>query len=258
MKDGDFIKVNFEMYVGEDRKLVSTNNMQLAKDNDIYDEKLKYKETVLIVGSDNLFKEMNESFRNAEVGKEYEVSIKAEDAYGLRDPKNIKVHTYREFQRQNVEPELGQEISLNGRRGRVVSLTPGRILVDYNHQWAGKDVLYKYTIVGVLENNIDKMKALIDYNYNVDSGEFEVVENDSVIEVDIPEKTKFDAMWLEAKFRIVSDARKYLTGMTVKIAEVYKPEETEAKETGDNSAENSNTEEKETQEEKKVEEENSQ
>ena len=103
MNDGDFIKINFEMYVGEDRKLVSTNNEQLAKDNSIFDEKLKYKETVLIVGSENLFPEINESFRNAETGKDYEVVITAENAYGVRDSKNIRVHTVREFQRQKED-----------------------------------------------------------------------------------------------------------------------------------------------------------
>ena len=257
MKDGDFIKVNFEMYVGDEKKLVSTNNMQLAKDNDIYDEKLKYKETVLVVGSESLFKEINESFLSAEVGKEYEVKIKAEDAYGLRDSKNVKVHTYREFQRQNVEPALGQEVSLNGRRGRVVSLTPGRILVDYNHQWAGKDVVYKYTVTGIIENNVEKMKALIDFNYPVDSEKFEVSENGTEIEITVPEETKFDAMWLESKFRVVNDARKYLKDYSIRVSEVYKPDEKPAPE-AESPSDQKEAENKPEPEEKKVEEENSQ
>jgi FKBP-type peptidyl-prolyl cis-trans isomerase 2 len=226
MNDGDFIRINFEMYVGEDKKLVSTNSEQLAKDNGIYDENTKYKETVLIVGSDVLFKEVNESLKQAETGKEYEVSIKAEDAYGLRDPKNIKVHTVREFQRQKIDPVPGQEVSIGGRRGKVISVTPGRVLVDYNHQWAGKPVLYKYTVLGVVDQVPDKVRALIDYNYNVDSGEFNVEENGDVISISVPEKTKFDVAWLEAKFRLVSDIRKYIPGKDIEIRESYKREET--------------------------------
>ena len=230
MNDGDFIRINFEMYVGEDRKLVSTNSEQLAKDNGIYDENTRYKETVLIVGSDVLFKEVNESLKRAEVGKEYEVSISAENAYGLRDPKNIKVHTVREFQRQKIDPVPGQEVSIGGRRGKVISVTPGRVLVDYNHQWAGKPVLYKYTVLGVVEKPEEKLRALIDYNYNVDSSEFAVEYSNNVFTVTVPEKVKFDVAWLEAKFRLISDVRKYLPDNDVKVVELYKKEEKPAQE----------------------------
>ena len=255
MNDGDFIKVNFEMYVGEDRKLVSTNNKDLAKEKDIFDEKQNYRDAVLIVGSENIFKEINESFKNSEEGKEYEVEIKASDAYGLRDPKNIKVHTFREFQRQNIEPSIGQEVSLNGRRGKVVSITPGRIIVDYNHQWAGKDVYYKYTVLGKVEDKPGKVKALIDYNYNVDSETFEVKDSDSEIEIVVPEQTKFDPMWLESKYRIVNDIRKYLPGNNVKLSEVYKAEEQKAEESAEKKEEDVKTPGTETSE-KKLEEEN--
>lgn len=230
MNDGDFIKINFEMYVGEDKKLVSTNNEQLAKDNDIFDEKLKYRETVLIVGSENLFTEINESFKASEVGKEYEVSISPENAYGIRDPKNIKVHTVREFQRHEIDPVPGQEITLGNRKGRIISVTPGRVLVDYNHQWASKPVLYKYTVVGKVESDNEKVKALIDYNYNVDSENFEVTVKGKNIQITSPEESKFDPLWLEAKYRLVNDIRKYLPYHDVKIVEVYKGEEEKPKE----------------------------
>ncbi len=225
MNDGDFIKLNFEMYVGEDKKLVSTNNEQLAKDNDIYDEKVHYREAVLIVGSENLFNEINESFKSAETGKEYEVTITPENAYGLRDSKNIKVHTVREFQRHEIDPIPGQEITLGNRRGKVISVTPGRVLVDYNHQWAGKPVLYKYTISGKVDSDAEKVRALIDYNYSVDSEKFEVSVKSKNIEITAPEESKFDPLWLEAKYRLVNDVRKYLPHFDVKIVEVYKGEE---------------------------------
>ena len=225
MNDNDFIRINFEMYVGDDRKLVSTNNEQLAKDKGIYDENTKYKETVLIVGSELVFKEVNESLKKAEAGKEYEVSITPENAFGLRDSKNIKVHTMREFQRQKIDPVPGQEVSIGGRKGKVISVTPGRVLVDYNHQWAGKSVLYKYSVIGAVDNPDDKAKALIDYNYSIDSGEFTVELNDSSFDITVPDKAKFDVAWIEGKYRLVADIRKYLPDKDVRIFEVYKKEE---------------------------------
>lgn len=230
MKDGDFIKLNFEMYVGEDKKLVSTNSEQLAKENDIYDENTHYREAVLIVGSENLFNEINDSFKSAEKGKEYEVSITPENAYGVRDSKNIKVHTVREFQRHEIDPVPGKEITLGNRRGRIISVTPGRVLVDYNHQWASKPVYYKYTVLGVVDSDAEKVKALIDYNYSVDSEKFEVSVKGKNVEITAPEESKFDPVWLESKYRLVNDVRKYLPHFDVKIVEVYKGEEEKPKE----------------------------
>ena len=230
MKDGDFIKLNFEMYVGEDKKLVSTNSEQLAKDNDIYDENVHYRDAVLIVGSENLFNEINESFKSAEAGKEYEVTITPENAYGIRDAKNIKVHTVREFQRHEIDPVPGKEITLGNRRGRVISVTPGRVLVDYNHQWAGKTVLYKYKVLGVVDSDAEKIKALIDYNYSVDSEKFTVTVKGKNVEITAPEESKFDPMWIESKYRLVNDIRKYFPHHDVKIVEVYKGEEEKPKE----------------------------
>ena len=230
MNDGDFIKINFEMYVGDDKKLVSTNKEQLAKDNDIYDEKHHYREAVLIVGSEGLFNDINESFKSAEVGKEYEVTISPENAYGLRDPKNIKVHTVREFQRHEIDPVPGQEITLGNRRGRIISVTPGRVLVDYNHQWAGKSVYYKYNVIAKVDSDVEKVRALIDYNYNQDSEDFKVESKAKAYTVTIPEEAKFDTVWIEAKYRLINDVRKYLPGKDIKIEEVYKGEEEKPKE----------------------------
>ena len=82
MNDSDFIELSFEMRAGQDRKLISTTKEDVAKADNIFDEKKKYKDAVIIVGSEGLFKEINESFKNAEIGKEYEVLVPAKDTYG--------------------------------------------------------------------------------------------------------------------------------------------------------------------------------
>ncbi|MHB1812418.1 MAG: FKBP-type peptidyl-prolyl cis-trans isomerase [Thermoplasmataceae archaeon] len=228
MNDGDFIKIDFEMRTGEDRKLVATNLKDLAMENNIYDESKTYKDAVLIVGTENLFKEINESFKNTEIGKETEVEIKAEDAYGLRDPNNIRVHTVRELQKLEIDPVVGKEVTINKKRGRIISVTPGRVLVDYNHQYAGKPVFYKYTIKSVIEDPVEKARSIIEMNYTQSADKFDLsIEND-LFTVKLPEEAKFDPFWIEAKFNIVSEVRKYLPDLDINIVETYsKPEKKE-------------------------------
>ena len=245
MNDGDFIKVDYEMRVGDDKKLVSTSKEQLAKENDIYDDKHSYHPTVIIVGTDQVFKKINESFKTHSEGSEDEVTMTPDESYGARDPKNIKVHSYIEFKRQNIDPVPGQEVLINHRRGKVLSVTPGRVLVDYNHAYAGKTVYYKYTILEKISDDKGKVLALISMNYPVNEDKFNVsVEGDS-IKIEIPEETKFDPVWVEAKFHLVNDMRKYLPGKTVQLVETYLPQEEpklEEAKANESSAENTNDE----------------
>ncbi len=230
MNDGDFIKLDFKMMVGDDKKVVATNQEQIAKENDIFDEKTHYRDAVLVVGSDKIFQEINDSFKKAEIGKETEVKIEAPNAYGVRDTKNIKVHTMREFQRHNIEPAVGKEINIHNRTGHIISVTPGRVLVDYNHQWAGKPVYYSYTIKEVLKDNLEKVKSVIDMNYTIESDKFDFSMKKDEVEITIPEEAKFDPAWFEAKYRIVNDMRQNLKGISVIFLEKYSNEKEEAKE----------------------------
>ena len=156
------------------------------------------------------------------------MEIKADDAYGLRDPNNIRVHTVRELQKLEIDPVVGKEVTINKKRGRIISVTPGRVLVDYNHQYAGKPVFYKYTVKGVVEDPVEKARSIIEMNYTQDADKFDLSIENGTLTVKIPEETKFDPFWIEAKFNIVSEVRKYLPDLDINIVESYaKPEKKE-------------------------------
>lgn len=225
MNDGDFIKIDYSMRVGDDKKLVSTSSEQLAKDNSIFSENNKYGPIAVIVGADQVFKKIDETFKGAEVDKEVEVVLTPEEAYGSRDPKNIKVHSYIEFKRQNIDPVPGQEVYLNHRRGKILSVTPGRVLVDYNPPHAGKTILYSYTLRSVIDDPKDKVLALVEMNYPVSDAVFTVSAEGESVKIEVPEASKFDPVWMEAKFRLVNEIRKYLPGYSISIVENYTPGE---------------------------------
>ncbi|EQD70187.1 FKBP-type peptidyl-prolyl cis-trans isomerase [mine drainage metagenome] len=62
MNNGDFIKIDYSMRVGDEKKLVSTSIEQLAKDNSIFNENNKYGPISVIVGADQVFKKIDDSF----------------------------------------------------------------------------------------------------------------------------------------------------------------------------------------------------
>ncbi len=229
MNDKDFIELSFEMRAGADKKLISTSKEDVAKSENIFDDKKKYKDVILIIGSEGMFKDINESFKNAEIGKEYEVVIPAKDAYGLRDNKNIKVVPMREFQRNKINPEMGKEVNINNKVGKIISVTPGRVLIDYNHELAGKDLYYKYEIKQLITDDKAKVQAIIEMDYNSSENFTFSIEN-NVINIQISEEAKFDVNWLDAKYRIVNDVRKYVPDNDILIKELYNREEKEEEE----------------------------
>lgn len=229
MENGDFVKIKFEMRVGSEKQLVATSDEALAKENNIYDPDQKYGEGVLVVGSEDLFKEINESLLASNIGDEHEVEIKADKAYGLRDSKNLKVHTMSEFKRNNIDPIPGEEVRISNKRGRILSVSPGRVVVDYNHPWAGKDVYYKYSLMEKLDGKKEKLKGIIDLNFSKGSDKFQIEEKAEDLEILVPEDMKFSIEWFDAKYRVVEATRKYLKDIALYITEKYDPIKEEPK-----------------------------
>jgi peptidylprolyl isomerase len=221
MKNEDFIKLDFELRAGEDKKLYATNKEDLAKAENIYNEETHYGDFYGIVGTESFLKKVNESLLNAEIGKEYELEIPPEDAYGIRDPKNIKVHTVREFQRQNIDPVVGQEVIIDRKQGRIISVTPGRVMVDYNNKFAGKTIYYKYTVKEIISEPTEKVRALLFQNYSSSAQKFGITVEGENIKIDIPEDSKFDHYWFDVKFRVVNEIRKYLPDNNILLIESY-------------------------------------
>lgn len=225
MKNEDFIKLDFELRAGEDKKLYATNREDLAKAENIYNEEAHYGDYYGIVGTDSFLKKINESLLNAEVGKEYELEIPPEDAYGIRDPKNIKVHTVREFQRQNIDPVVGQEVIIDRKQGRIISVTPGRVMVDYNNRFAGKTIYYKYTVKEVISDPAEKVRSLLFMNYSSNAQKFGIKAEGEDLKLEVPEESKFDHYWFDVKFTVVNEIRKYIPDSNVVLVETYPKQE---------------------------------
>ncbi len=223
MNNGDFIKITYEMRIGNDKKLVATNIEAVAKENEIFDEEQDYSEMPVIVGTKDLFDEINESILGKNVGEGEEVEIKSEKAYGEKDAKNIKVHPYSEFQKNKIDPIPGNEVRIGNRKGRILSVSPGRVVVDFNHPWAGKDVFYKYNIVSKIDGDADRMKAIIQQHTGKLWTTFDVAESGNEISVSVPEDLRFNLEWFNAKFNVVNSARENIRDRTIVILEKFEP-----------------------------------
>lgn len=241
MDKGDIIRLQFDTYT-DDGKLVETTDEKKAKDGGIYDEHTSYKPIVMILGSGRLLKDLEEEVQKANVGDEKEFSIPPEKAFGVRDSNNVRVSSYREVERSlreeekrmgrsgnDVMPEPGQMVRIGDKYGRIMTVTAGRVVVDFNHPLAGKTIRYNYKILEKIEGEEKKIGAIIEINFSKDSDKFKIEVGEEIV-ITIPDSAKIDDSWPLAKFAIVGAIREHVANKTIIFKEIFEKRTEEKKE----------------------------
>ncbi|GBF36901.1 peptidylprolyl isomerase [Methanofervidicoccus abyssi] len=159
MEKGAIVKVSYSGYV--DGKLFDTTNEELAKEEGIYNPGIRYGPITVIVGQGMLIPGLDEALLEMEVGEEKELELPPEKAFGKRDPSKIRLVPLREFKKHKINPVVGMPVTINNLVGRVVSINGGRVLVDFNHELAGKTVKYILKVEEVVEKPEDVVKELL-------------------------------------------------------------------------------------------------
>jgi FKBP-type peptidyl-prolyl cis-trans isomerase 2 len=236
MKDGDFIRLDFDAFVKETEQLVDTTHEEIAKEHEVYNERVTYSPIALIVGSGQIVKGLDKDLLEAKKGKEREVEIPPAEAFGDRDPKLVEVFPERkilslpEFRKGDTYPMEGMEIRINNRIGIIAGRFAGRYRVDFNHRWAGKTILYKYTVTDTITKKEEKLNAIIETSY-MNPEEFNAnFKGKEEVDIVLPDMVKLDQGWAMAKFKLVSDLRAHLGLKTIRLIEEYVKKEEEEKE----------------------------
>ena len=214
------VRLDYKAYLADVERLYDTTNEEVAKEADIHNEKYTYAPMAYIVGSNKLFPALEEAIEKADVGKEYEVIIPAEDAAGPRNPKLIEIYPLRDFYKQDINPYPGLQVTLGNKTGSVMSVGAGRVKVDFNSPLAGHDLLYKFTVTEIITEDVEKAKAIVEVNFGNVEG-FEFTFPAGKVSVILPEITKFHQEWPVARFKIVTELRSAFGVDTVEFIEIW-------------------------------------
>ena len=92
------------------------------------------------------------------MAKEHE--LKPDEAFGERSEDLVRVMPMSEFKARNIDPYPGMQVNLDEMTAIVKSVNSGRVVVDANHPYAGKNITYEVKVVKLLTADNDKMEAL--------------------------------------------------------------------------------------------------
>jgi FKBP-type peptidyl-prolyl cis-trans isomerase 2 len=182
-KKGEFIEIEFTGNV-KDTGIVFDTNMKKDAEKAKLDVK-NIKPFILSIGKEMIVKGFDEDLQGKEIGKEYSLEIKPEKAFGKRNPSLVKMVSLRAFKEQDINPQRGMTLSLDGKIARVLSVSGGRVLIDFNNPLAGKDVVYKYKIKRKVRDKKEKINALQDFFFKK---RFDFEIKDKKILFKLPEK----------------------------------------------------------------------
>lgn len=204
LKKGDFVEVEFTGKI-KDGSIFDSNIKE-----DLEKAKIKGspKPFVFPLGERMFVKGVDNFLIGKDIG-EHHVELKPEDAFGKRDPKLIQTIPMKLFQQQRLNPIPGSMFNFDGKLGKILTVSSGRVMVDFNNPIAGKNVEYKIKVNKKVDSMDEKIKAMNDFFFREDF-DFKVNDKELVIEVS-KEKIPFVKMF--------EDKYKEILGLTIKAIE---------------------------------------
>jgi FKBP-type peptidyl-prolyl cis-trans isomerase 2 len=237
---GDLVRLEYDLWteIGGKTELLDTTHEELAQKENARTEGRAWGPRPHEVGGDYFPTGIENSLVGLAVGNEVEREFSPTEAFGERDPNLIELFSMHEIERlpemrrEDAHLDIGTTLTIEGRRGRVISLTAARVRVDFNPPFAGRKVRGKFKVAERISEPADQARAVIELQYGR-SAEFHVEVHEKTVTLKVPDRTKFDIAWMAAKPRVIDRIRTHLHPQTIRVLEEYVtpvPEKKEAAE----------------------------
>jgi FKBP-type peptidyl-prolyl cis-trans isomerase 2 len=185
IKEHDFIELDYTGKL-EDGTIFDTTEEQVAKDNGFYDEKMKFASATICVGENQILPGLDKNLIDRELGKEFEVKLSAEEAFGKRDIKKMKIMPISAFKEHNMQPQPGLQIEADGETGTISRVSGGRVIVNFNHPLAGKEVVYTVKINKKITDPKEQIVSFLSTSMRMPEDKIDVTVNEEKAEIKLP------------------------------------------------------------------------
>ncbi|HON80831.1 MAG TPA: FKBP-type peptidyl-prolyl cis-trans isomerase [Methanoregulaceae archaeon] len=221
LEKGDFVSLSYTGSVAG--AVFDTTDEEAAKDAGVHSPGALYGPVTIRIGSQHVILGLDEALEGREVGDEGEIDIPPEKAFGPREKEHIEAFNKNSFKEK---PKVGITIKVPDRgEGTVVDIIGNRVLVDFNHPLAGKELHYWFRIETAVSDIVEKVKGLIRLFTGRD---IEVAFNDGIVTITLPPGINYDRRWVLWRSRIVHEALEFIPEITeVNLVETFRRQEKE-------------------------------
>jgi len=235
LKEKDFVEINYTGKLKDDNIIFDTTIEETAKKAGL--EQREYKPLIICIGQSHFIKGLDNWIKGKEPGKYENIEIKAEEAYGKKDAKLIRMVSTQQFTKHKIKPQPGLQINIDNVMGIVRMVTGGRTIVDFNHPLAGKDLIYDIEIIRKIDDKKEQINSLLKLLVNMDE-EIEINDNKAeiIVKIDVPEpiqqklkETIKELVGIESEFKKKEDKQEKTIKETSEKTENQKQKTTEPK-----------------------------
>lgn len=157
IQPGKYVELGYDLY-----EIAPDGTEKLVHQTDVDDP-----EKIVFGVTRGMIIPLEKSIEGLSVGGEFDVKVKAEEAFGPRDPEQIATLDREifvvdgKFDDEHIKKgALVPMMTADGYRinGLVTDVTADKVTMDFNHPLAGKDVRFKGKIIAVREATPEELK----------------------------------------------------------------------------------------------------
>jgi FKBP-type peptidyl-prolyl cis-trans isomerase 2 len=174
----DFLEIEFTGKIKDGEVFDSNIAEELKKLN----SNQQAKPFVFCLGQDMFLAGIEDFLLGKDIGK-YEIDLQPEKAFGLRNPSLIQMIPLKVFIEHQINPIPGAVLTFDNKLGKVLTVSGGRIMVDFNNPLAGKEVIYKINVLRKVEDINEKVSSLNEFLFRR-SFKFEIKDKKLILETE--------------------------------------------------------------------------
>ncbi|MFH1358400.1 MAG: peptidylprolyl isomerase [archaeon] len=186
IKKNDFVEIEFTGRDSSNNQIFDTTDLKKAKEIGI-ENAPTIKPLLISVGNEMLLKGLDQDLEGKEVGKTYQIHLKPDKAFGKRNPQMIRTYNINSFKKNNVDPYPGMTLQLDNTIAKIISVSGGRVMIDFNNPLAGREIDYEYKINKIISDDNEKINAIQDfflkqkYEFKIDKEKNKVIFKEKLI-----------------------------------------------------------------------------
>ncbi|MHA1974352.1 MAG: FKBP-type peptidyl-prolyl cis-trans isomerase [Candidatus Hodarchaeales archaeon] len=225
INENDWIKIDYIGRLKENSKVFDTTMEDVARSENIFDEKHKYEPMLCRAGDEKfLIPGLAKRLIGLELNKTETFEIPTKEAYGERDSSKIEMIPTKKLRNAKIDPRVGSMIQFQGRYGRIIFVGGGRTRVDFNHPLAGKDLVFDVTIVEHIEDEDVIRKEIISRRLpgvNLDELKIETSKDNETITITLPNYLIFMEGIAISKYTLANDLHEFLNYKIIRFMDVF-------------------------------------
>ena len=142
---GDTVKVDYITML--DGKLIATSVKSFAKEAGAHESSNNYEPLVFSIGEGKVVKGFEDALVGMRQGEEKTIAVEPHNGYGSYKRDLVRKYPRALFEHTGIKLETGMVLRINTSKGKlrgiVSALDDNNVLLDLNHEFAGKILIFK-------------------------------------------------------------------------------------------------------------------